>query len=208
MTICTALLVTSVELTELTRTELCRRLSELLPINQSDVSTSFCSNAYVAIGQVKPDLRSRVAATDVVRISRTIDAPIRFVYGWCTDLREDDYKISGSKSRRRILEKTGQRVIYTTREKGAKSVGAASVVTLHPPNTWHVDSIGDQRDTVGDYRLTRLCDGRTRLDIVFKVKRKSSAAPGRTQFLRHLNKSWDRYVATLDKDYEKRIESR
>jgi len=173
---------------------------------QPTVSTSFSLDAHLAIGQVKPDLRSRASVTDIVRISRTIDAPLRFVYGWCTDFREDDYRISGSKSRRRILEKTGKRVIYTTREKGAKTVGAASIVTLHPPNAWHVDSIGDQRDTVGDYRLTRLPDGRTRLDIVFKVKRKSSAAPGRTEFLRHLNNSWDKYVATLEKDYERQTE--
>lgn len=143
----------------------------------------------------------RVAATDVVRISRTIDAPLDFVYDWCTDYRQDDYRITRSKSQRRILEKTRQRVIYTTKEKGAKSIGPASIVALHPPDTWHVDSISDQRNIVGDYHLTKLARKRTRLDIVFRVKRKSRAAPSRSKFLRHLNEIWDKYVGALERDY-------
>lgn len=119
----------------------------------------FSFDAYVLMGRVRFGLRGHVGETDVVRFSRIIDAPLGFVYDWCTDYREDDNRITRSKSRRRILEKTRQRVIYTTREKGAKSAGAASIVTLHPPDTWHVDSIGDNRDIVGDYRLTKLAGG-------------------------------------------------
>ena len=143
--------------------------------------------------------------TDVVRISRIIDAPLDFVYRWCTDYREDDYRITRSKSRRRILERTRRRVVYTTREKG-KSVGSASIVTLHPSDAWHVNSIGDDRDIVGDYRLTKLAGGRTRLGIVFKVERKSPRAPSKSQFLKHINGIWDRYIARLEKDYRRHRE--
>ncbi len=145
-------------------------------------------------------MRSPVAVSYAVRVSRIVAAPLRFVYDWCTDFREGDYRISGSKSRRRILEKTKERVIYTTKEKG-KSAGSASIVTLHPPDTWHVDSIGDQRDVAGDYRLARLADGRTKLDIVFRVKQKSSAAPSRAEFFQHINAIWNKYATTLEKDY-------
>lgn len=150
---------------------------------------------------VRSDLRTRATTTDVVRFSRTIDAPLDFVFRWCTDYREDDYRITRARSRRRILEKTKQRVIYTTKEKGAKPTGSASIVTLRPPSAWHVDLIGDSRDIVGDYHLTKLADGRTRLNIVFRVKRKTSAAPSKSKFLRHLNEIWDKYVATLEKEY-------
>jgi hypothetical protein len=167
------------------------------------VAICFSFDAYVLMGRVRFGLRGHVGETDVVRFSRIIDAPPDFVYDWCTDYREDDNRITGSKSRRRILEKTRLRVIYTTREKGTKSLGAASIVTLHPSDSWHVDSIGDQRDTFGDYRLTKLGRGRTRLNIVFKIKRKSRAAPNKSKFLRHLDEIWNKYVETLEKDYRR-----
>jgi hypothetical protein len=43
---------------------------------------------------------------DVIRVSKTINAPLRYVYEWCTDFREDDPQITGSKSQRKVLEKT------------------------------------------------------------------------------------------------------
>lgn len=138
--------------------------------------------------------------TDLVRISRIIHAPIGFVYEWCTDYREDDYRITRSKSRRRFLERTRRRVIYITKEKG-KPVSSASIVTLHPSNAWHVNSIGDDRDIVGDYHLRKLGGKRTRLDIVFRIKRKSAKAPSKSEFLKHINEIWDKYVERLEKDY-------
>jgi hypothetical protein len=39
------------------------------------------------------------------RVSRVINAPLKFVYDWCTDFRENDNKIPGSRTRI-ILQKT------------------------------------------------------------------------------------------------------
>jgi hypothetical protein len=146
---------------------------------------------------------SRVGATYVVRVSRTIDAPLGFAYDWCTDFREDDSKITHSKSLRRIWEKTKQRVIYTSKVKGARSRGGASIVTLHPPDSWHVDSIGDLSNSTGDYHLRKLSSGRTKLDIVFRIRQKSPAAQSKSKFIRHINQIWDKYAAALEKDYGK-----
>ncbi len=149
------------------------------------------------------DVKNRKAATDAIRFSRIIHAPLGFVYRWCTDYREDDNRITGSKSRRRILERTKERVIYAYGEKGAKSVGAANIVTLHPPNRWHVDSISEDRDSTGDYRLTKLKSTSTRLDILFRTKRKSSAAPSKSKFLEHLGEIWSKYISALERDYKR-----
>jgi len=54
----------------------------------------------------------------VYRYSVTFDAPINFVYEWCTDYREDDRKIMGANYRRIILEKNKRRVIYASNKKG------------------------------------------------------------------------------------------
>ncbi len=148
-------------------------------------------------------MKSRIAAPDVVRYSRTIDAPLGFVYRWCTDYREDDNKITGSKARRNILEKTKERWIYTTKERGVKTFGPASVVTLHPPNSWHVDSIGEHRDISGDYSLTKLKSGLTKLNILFRIRRKTSAAPRKSKFLEHLDEIWTMYGAALEKDFKR-----
>jgi hypothetical protein len=72
------------------------------------------------------------------RVRKIINAPLRFVYDWCTDHREDDNKITGSTAEFRILQKTNRRVIYLrTNESHGKTVTAVKMVTLRPPNAWH-----------------------------------------------------------------------
>lgn len=136
------------------------------------------------------------------RFSKVINAPLRFVYDWCTDYREDDYKITGAKSRRLIIEKTKQRTVYITQQRGAKTGTAVNIVTLHPPNRWHLDSVGDQRNEIGEYHLKKLSPRSTRLDMVFKINWKIPPCPTRSEFMRHLNESWEKYATTLVKDYK------
>jgi hypothetical protein len=127
------------------------------------------------------------------------------VYDWCTDYREDDSKITGSKSKRMILEKTKSRVIYTIRGKSRSEVwNATNIVTLHPPRSWHLDSIGDEDNEVGDYRLTRLGLRKTRLDMVFKEIWKTTNVPTKAAYEKHIREIWDKYAAALEKDYSKR----
>jgi hypothetical protein len=40
------------------------------------------------------------------QVSQTFNAPKDYVYSWCTDYREDDPKMLGSRSRRRFVERT------------------------------------------------------------------------------------------------------
>ncbi|MDA4113300.1 MAG: hypothetical protein OK474_04555 [Thaumarchaeota archaeon] len=72
---------------------------------------------------------------DVIRVSKTIDAPLRYVYDWCTDFREDDPQITGSKSQRKVLEKTKKRVICVQIYQGAdgNQKVALNIVSLKPP---------------------------------------------------------------------------
>jgi hypothetical protein len=55
----------------------------------------------------------RYRKTYSFHLSKTIHAPVRFVYDWCTDYRETDPKLTGSKLMRKILMRTKHRVIYT-----------------------------------------------------------------------------------------------
>jgi len=140
--------------------------------------------------------------THALHVSKVINVPSRFVYEWCTDYRESDPKLSGSKSKRRILLKTERRVIYlSTYKSGGKSKSAVNVVTLYPPRAWHLDFVGDDDDEVGDYVLTKLGPRKTRLDMTFEEHYKTRQAPTKAQDLKQTNKVWDKYVAALENDY-------
>ena len=141
-----------------------------------------------------------------IRVSKIINAPLAFVYKWCTDYRDDDPKITGSTNQRRILRKTKQSVLYLSiYKRGAKSKYAVNIVRLHPPNSWHLDFIGEEDDETGDYRLTRLGAKRTRLDMVFKEEYKIRSPPTIAEDTKHTSEIWDKYVAALERDYEKYI---
>jgi hypothetical protein len=50
--------------------------------------------------------------THTYHVSEIINAPLRFVFDWCTDFREDDNQITGSKTLRKIMQRTKRRAIY------------------------------------------------------------------------------------------------
>jgi hypothetical protein len=138
--------------------------------------------------------------------SKIINAPIRFVYDWCKDYRESDTKLTGSKAKRRILLKTEHRIIYVSSYRsGGKSRNAVNVVTLYPPKAWHLDSIGDDDDELGDYVLTKLGPRRTRLDMTFEEHYKTGKAPAKDKDLKHTNEVWDKYVSALEIDYARTL---
>jgi hypothetical protein len=142
-------------------------------------------------------------------VSKVIDAPLRFVYAWCTDFREDDYKITGEKKKISILEKTKNRYIISVTDKtGRKPLNAAKVVTLKPPNSWHLDWIGDEDDEFADYRLSHLGKRNTRLSVTFKVKNKRPTAASRVQWTKHANDVWDKYAAALERDFYSKARGR
>ena len=144
---------------------------------------------------------------DVIKVSKTIDAPRRYVYDWCTDYRDTDPQITGSKSQRRVLEKTKKRAIYVQIYEGAdgKEKVAVDIVTLKPPSSWHLDYFGEEDDEIGEYHLRKLGEGKTRLDMVFKEKWKDiTKIPSIEEQIRSTNEVWDKYVAALEKEYKSR----
>ena len=143
-----------------------------------------------------------MAASHTFHVSKVINAPLKFVYDWCVDFKEDDNKIWGSSIKRIILQKTTRRVIYvSTHKRKDKNISAVRIVALRPPNAWHLDLAGQENDEIGDYRLTRLGQRKTRLDMTFKVKYKIIRAPTRQQDSKQTNEVWDKYVAALERDY-------
>ena len=141
---------------------------------------------------------------DVFRISKTINAPLRYVYDWCTDFRADDPKITGSKSQRIILQKTKKTAIYAQiykREDGQQMV-AVDIVTLKPFKSWHLDYFGEEDDETGEYNLFSLGKEKTRLDMIFKERWKTIAnPPSKKEQIEGTSEVWDKYVSALERDY-------
>ena len=136
------------------------------------------------------------------RVKKTVNAPLKFVYNWCTDYREDDNQITGSVTRFKILQKTNRRVIYLrTRKQHGKTVIGVKMVTLRPPKAWYLDQVGEDEDVTAVYRLTRIGSERTKLDMTFTEKYKVSKAPTKEQDRKETDQMWDKYVAALEKDY-------
>ncbi len=75
------------------------------------------------------------------------------------------------------------------------------IVTLHPPNSWHLDKVGQEADEIGDYRLTKLGPRKTRLDMTFKAKYKIANAPTSEEDTKETHRVWDKYTSALEKDY-------
>jgi len=140
-----------------------------------------------------------------LHVAKTIRAPFGFVYDWCTDYRESDPKITGSKSKRKILLKNKRRVVYVVNYRSqGKSRSAVDVVTLYPPKAWHLDFTGDEDDEIGDYVLTSLGPRKTRLDMKFKEHYKIRKAPTKAQDVKQIHEIWDKYVAALERDYSRK----
>jgi hypothetical protein len=78
---------------------------------------------------------------------------------------------------------------------------AVDVVTLHPPNAWHLDFIGDEDDETGDYALSSLGPRKTKLNMTFTAHYKIVNAPSKAQDAKQTREVWNKYAAALERDY-------
>jgi hypothetical protein len=146
------------------------------------------------------------AYAESYKVSKTIDAPIGFVYDWCTDYREDDLRMIGSENRRNILERTKKRVIWTVEGMRLPSgTEPVRVVWLRPPDSWHLETCGDGSE-VWDYKLTPLGKNKTRLDMTFtEMSSDKARLQSKEDYIGETIDHWDKYADCLEKDYKKSL---
>jgi len=152
----------------------------------------------------KPVLAKAIVST--YRVSKTFNAPLRFVYSWCTDYREDDMRMSGSRKKRRILDRTKKMVVWRVEGKEVKSeFDPIRAVWLRPPDSWHLECSGDETE-VGDYRLTSLGRERTRLDMTFRTTcYEPKDVVSREDYVHEAKAHWDAYGRHLEQDYRRSL---
>ena len=135
-------------------------------------------------------------------VSKIINAPLKFVYDWCVDYREDDNKITGSDTEMSIVQRTKRRVLFITSDKdGAKAINSINIVTLKQPNGWHLDFAGPVADEDVGYKLKRLGPKKTRLDLKVKVDYKIPSPPTKEEGETGTSQKWDKLIAALEREY-------
>lgn len=142
------------------------------------------------------------AYVETYKASATFRAPLEYVFQWCTDFREDDGDMVGSKAKRTFLEKTDKRIVWIEhKEKKGKSKEGVRVVWLHPPDAWYLDTCGDGRE-VGQYKLTGKGKNKTRLDMEFRITYDSKHdAPDKKKWEKDVDEEWESFASHLEDDF-------
>lgn len=136
-------------------------------------------------------------------IALTFDAPLRYVYEWCTDFRDDDPLLTGGPYSREIVRRSKDRIVWTQRlrRRGVEMVGVR-VVTLEPPGTWHNEASDVGKESIFDYRLTPVGRNRTRLRITARTTYKKTNPEERSALESSLAETWAKYKELLEQDYK------
>src|SRR3989454_5298561 len=132
-------------------------------------------------------------------------APIDFVFAWCTDYTPGDAALEKEAYERKIIERTSRSVVFEDLEESTDGWDwSRAVVSLRPPNRWHMNGIGNNRDVVADYVLSSLPDGRTRLDLRWK-RRPHGPDAKLTKAEREASstRAWKRFASALEADYKR-----
>jgi hypothetical protein len=150
-----------------------------------------------------PDRIGRVYATHRFRVSRVVEAPLRYVYDWCADFRADDDRLSRSRPRPRyrIVSLTRDRLVRI-RLSGRRNPGVAvDLIRLLPPYGWHTDQIDREDLGATDYRLTALGAQRTRVAVSTVERWMTGRHPTHPAYRRRILEAWDRYARAIELRY-------
>ena len=150
-----------------------------------------------------PEQGRRAFATHTGRISKTVNAPLHYVYDWCTDFRSDDAKFSSSDQRHRVVTVSPRRLVRVkVAHDGAEDPEMnVEVVRLSPPNAWHKDTIGEEDLDSVDYKLTALGPSKTRISLVLVERWMVPRFPPKADWVRSASRCWDRLVLAIEERY-------
>jgi hypothetical protein len=147
----------------------------------------------------------RIYATHTIRLSKRVNAPLKYVYDWCTDYRADDWRLSTRRPHSRfwVVRPSSHRAIRIRSTPIGRRDPALAVdlVQLDPPRSWHTDQIDEDDRMSMDYRLTRLGPKLTRLDLLVTEYWISPKHPSRAELTQRVSATWSRLVGHVEKRY-------
>jgi hypothetical protein len=131
-------------------------------------------------------------------------APLQFVFSWCTNYQPSDSKLEKEDYVRKIIERTPRRVVFEDLQEMRDGWSwQRAIVSLHPPNRWHMDNFGNRRDVKADYVLSSLAEDQTQLHLRWQVWPKTRAAAKLTKAQRERSvvSMWRRFTSAMERDY-------
>lgn len=140
------------------------------------------------------------------KVSKIMNAPITYVYNWCTDFRADDPEIIGAQYTRHIVDKSKKRVVWVQHyTRDDKEMEGVRYVVLSPrKKSWHMEGANEESNRTGDYSLRSLGKEKTKLDISIKIQYKTIEPESIPKLKENLSADWEKYKAALEKDYAAR----
>jgi hypothetical protein len=153
-----------------------------------------------------PQRGHRVFATTTVRVSKVINAPLKYVYDWCTDYRPDDWRVQGRRRRGlsfRVYRVSPHRVVRVrVAPRGSPDPDiAVDLVRLDPPADWHTDQIDETDRMALDYHLVRLGPRKTRLELFVTERWVTRDYPTPSELRRRVSATWDLFSTALEERY-------
>lgn len=150
-----------------------------------------------------PEDSRKVYATQSVRISKPIEAPVRYAFDWLTDFRGSDGRFSRARPRFRMLRVAPDRIvrIRSSRTPSEHPAIAVELIRLRPPNAWHVDQIDEDDLETVEYRLTRRGPRSSKLTLEIVERWMTRKHPTRAEWTAGAARFWDVIVAELEKSY-------
>ncbi len=148
---------------------------------------------------------TRTDRGDEARVKVAFRVPIDFAFTWCTDYTPEDAALEGESYARKVVERTPRRVVFEDLEETDSGwVWSRDVVSLRPPNRWHMDGVGNRRDVTADYVLTSLPDGRTQLELRWwrQPKPPGKKIP-RAQREKETTEAWEKFSKAMEEDYRR-----
>jgi hypothetical protein len=139
-------------------------------------------------------------------VRATFQAPLEFVYRWCTDYTPTDARISGEGFDRRVVRRTRNAVVLEDLyDTGQGWIWLRRVVRLFPPARWRADSVGSDRAISVEYRLTEVSGNRTQLTI--RARRRpygiGTKNPGKSTWERSVAANWANFGRALEREYRR-----
>jgi hypothetical protein len=150
--------------------------------------------------------RVKTTARDY-RFSKLVRAPLPFVFRWCTDYRDDDDRLTDSiyHYQAKIVLREPSRIVRLISVPGTDRNRSTDVeiITLRPPNRWHLAKFSVSDDQIGNYLLTSRGPRLTLLEIRFRQKWKIRRLPDRRRYQALFNRVWDRYVEVMETEFRR-----
>ena len=139
---------------------------------------------------------SRGPVSQTYRISQTFEAPIEFVFDWCTAFRDDPGKTAGPEAGPLPMTRTKDKIVWVVKQR--EVVRAAWL----PPQSSRDAVAGGAATRVGEYTLTSLGRNRSRLDVKFTVTRPSPVEGSDEKEREEGGKRhWEAYAKSLEEDW-------